>query len=168
LRLRGAHLVPDGVVLALLGIVLVEVDDVHDGLRVLLLLLLRDAILLQHALPFLGEALEGCQWWGDEQGEEEDQDQGPAAYRVFARLVVDAHVGDMHRVGGRGDGRPARRAQHAAHKGGKGALLLCAAREALLCALAAAIAVAVRLGVAGRGRGGGGGVHVGVEGARGT
>lgn len=76
-------------------------------------------------------------------------------------------MGDVHGVGGRRDGGPARGAQHAAHKGGKGALLLCAAREALLRAVAAAIAVAVRLGGAARGRGRRR-VHVGVEGARGT
>lgn len=57
LRLRGAHLVPDGVLFVLLGIVLVEVDHVHDGLGVLLLLLLRNAILLEHTLPLLGETL---------------------------------------------------------------------------------------------------------------
>jgi hypothetical protein len=53
----GGHLVPYGVVAILLGIVLVEGDDVHDGLRVLFLFLLRDAILLQHALPFLWQTL---------------------------------------------------------------------------------------------------------------
>ena len=52
-----AHLLPDIVVVVLFGVLLVEVDDVHGCLGVLLLLLLCDAILLQHALPFLGEAL---------------------------------------------------------------------------------------------------------------
>jgi hypothetical protein len=56
--MRGPHLVPDGIFLALLGIVLVEVDDIHDSLRVLLLLLLRYAVLREHALPFLGETLD--------------------------------------------------------------------------------------------------------------
>lgn len=46
LRLRRAHLVPDGIVLVLLSVVLVEVDHIHDSLGVLLLLLLGDAILL--------------------------------------------------------------------------------------------------------------------------
>jgi hypothetical protein len=58
LRLRRAHFVPDGVVLGLLSVVLVEVDDVHDSLGVLLLFLLGDAILLEHALPFFGKALD--------------------------------------------------------------------------------------------------------------
>jgi hypothetical protein len=49
--LDGAHLVPD-VAVALL----VELDDVHDGLRVLLLLESGDAALLEELLPLLGEA----------------------------------------------------------------------------------------------------------------
>jgi len=58
LRVGRAHLVPDGiVVVALLGVVLVEVDHVNGGLGVLLLLLLGDAIAGQHALPFLRQAL---------------------------------------------------------------------------------------------------------------
>jgi hypothetical protein len=57
------HLVPDRIFLALLSIVLVEVDNVHDSLRVLLLLFLCDAILLQHALPFLGETLDTVSEW---------------------------------------------------------------------------------------------------------
>lgn len=70
LRVRGAHLVPDGIVLVLLGIVLVKVDHIDDSLGMLLLFFLGDAILLQHALPFFGEALcavlasEGFEGWG--------------------------------------------------------------------------------------------------------
>lgn len=88
-----------------------------------------------------------------------------ATHRVLARVVVDADVGDVHGVRGRRDGRAARRAQHAAHEVGKGALLLCAAREALLGCIAAAVAVAVRLARGGRGRGRRR-VHLGGEGAR--
>lgn len=54
---RCAHLLPDIVVIVLLGVLLVEVDNVHRCLGVLLLLLLCNAVLLQHALPFLGETL---------------------------------------------------------------------------------------------------------------
>ena len=56
--MRVSHLVLDGIFLALLGIVLVEVDDVHDNLRVLLLILLRYAILCKHTLSFLVETLD--------------------------------------------------------------------------------------------------------------
>jgi hypothetical protein len=52
-----AHLLPNVVVVVLLGVLLVEVDNVHRCLGVLLLLLLCNAVLLQHALPFLGETL---------------------------------------------------------------------------------------------------------------
>ena len=55
----SAHLLPHLVVAGLLGVVLVEVDHVHGSLGVLLLLLLGNAILLEHALPFLGKALDG-------------------------------------------------------------------------------------------------------------
>ena len=58
LRVGRPHLVPDGVVLGLFRIVFVEIDHVDGGLRVLLLLLLGNAVLLQHALPFLGETLD--------------------------------------------------------------------------------------------------------------
>lgn len=79
-------------------------------------------------------------------------------------MVVNANVGDVHGVGGRRDGRAARRAQHAAHEVGEGALLLCAAREPLLGRIAAAVAVAVRLVGLRRWRGRGR-VHLVVEGA---
>lgn len=52
LGLGGAHFVPYCVLLVLLRIVLVEGHDIHEGLRMLLLLLFCNAILLQHALPF--------------------------------------------------------------------------------------------------------------------
>lgn len=55
----STHLLPHLIVSVPLGVVLVEVDNVHGSLGVLLLLLLGDAILLEHALPFLGEALGG-------------------------------------------------------------------------------------------------------------
>lgn len=126
--MSGTHLVPDGVVFAFLSIVLVEIDDIDGGLWVLLLLLLGDAVLLQHALPFPGEAGE------------------------LARLVVDADVGDVHWVGGRGDGGAARRAQHAAHEGGKGALLLAAVGASLLGRLAL-VAVAIARAFCARWRG---------------
>jgi hypothetical protein len=58
ISLSRAHLVPYRIVLVLLCVVLVESDDVHDGLGVLFLLLLGDAILLQHALPLFGQALD--------------------------------------------------------------------------------------------------------------
>lgn len=54
---RCAHLLPDIIIAVLLGIVLVEVDHVDGSLWMLLLLLLGDAVLLQHALPFLRETL---------------------------------------------------------------------------------------------------------------
>ena len=77
--------------------------------------------------------------------------QAAATYGELARLVVDANVGDVHGIGGRGDGGPARRAQHVAHKGGKGALLLAAVGPALLGHLAiVAVAVARALGAGGR------------------
>lgn len=46
LRVGWTHLVPDGIVFVLFGIVLVEVDDIYGSLWILLLLLLGDAILL--------------------------------------------------------------------------------------------------------------------------
>lgn len=145
-----AHLVPDGIVFVLLGVVLVEIDHVDGGLGILLLLLLGDAVLLQHALPFLGETLRhgqsvsqsvrrGAAWRAGTHGE-------------LARLVVDADVGDVHGVGGRRDGRAARRAQHAAHKGREGALLLAAVGAALLGRVAiVAVAIARALGARWRG-----------------
>lgn len=54
--LRRAHLVPDSIVL-FLGVVFVKVYDVYGGLGVQFLLLLCDAVLLQHALPFFRKAL---------------------------------------------------------------------------------------------------------------
>lgn len=53
-------------------------------------------------------------------------------YRELASLVVDADVGDMHGVGGRGDGGASRRAQYAVHEARKGALLLAAVRLSVL------------------------------------
>lgn len=56
--LRGrdaAQLVPNRGVTSTL---LIELDDFHDGLRVLLLLHLGDATFLEELLPFLGEASE--------------------------------------------------------------------------------------------------------------
>jgi hypothetical protein len=47
-------LVPDLVVVGAGGIFLVESHDIDHCLRVLLLLLLRDAARLQHPLPVLG------------------------------------------------------------------------------------------------------------------
>lgn len=142
LRMDCSHLVPHGIVLALLCIVLVEVDDVDCGLRVLLLLLLGNAVAGQHALPLLREALDNIS-----EGAQTKARSGRcnATYRELARLVVNADVGDMHGIGGRGDGRPARRAHEVAHKAGEGALLLRAARIALLRRLAlVAVAVAAR------------------------
>lgn len=124
----GPHLVPDGVVLALLGIVLVKVDDVDGGLRKLLLLLLADAVLLQHTLPFFGEA------------------------RVLARLIVDADVRDVHGVGGRGNGGAARGTQHAVDKGRKSTFFLATVRAALLGQLAV-VAIAIARALGGRDRG---------------
>ena len=145
LCVNGAHLVPDGVVFGLFCIVFVEVDDIHGSLWVLFLLLLGDAILLQHALPFLGKALASVSGRarkgriGIEKKQTARTCRGGrriasrrATYRELARLVVDADVGDVHGVGGRGDGRPPGRAQHAAHKGREGALLLPAVGPSLL------------------------------------
>lgn len=73
-------------------------------------------------------------------------------YRILARLIVDANVGDMHRVSGRGDSWPTRRAQHVAHEGGEAALLLAAVRPPLLgCLAIIAVAVAWALGARWRG-----------------
>jgi len=63
-------------------------------------------------------------------------------YGELARLVVDADVGDVHGVGRRRDGRAARRAHEVAHEAREGALLLAAARVALLGGIAL-VAVAV-------------------------
>lgn len=61
-------------------------------------------------------------------------------------------MGDVHGVGGRGDGRAARRAQHVAHEGREGALLLAAGRLAVPGAIAlVAVAVARALGARWRG-----------------
>lgn len=57
----------------------------------------------------------------------------------------------MHGVGGRGDGGAARRAQHAAHEGGEGALLLAVEAPSLGAVGLIAVAVARALGARGRG-----------------
>lgn len=73
-------------------------------------------------------------------------------YSELARLVVYADVGDVHGVGGRRNGRAARRAQHVAHKGAEGALLLAAVRLPALQAIAlVAVPVARALGPRWRG-----------------
>ena len=72
-------------------------------------------------------------------------------YRELARLVVNADVGDVHGVGRGGDGWAARRAQHVAHEGGEGALLLAVGLPALDAIAVVAVAVARALG--GRWRG---------------
>ena len=73
-------------------------------------------------------------------------------YRELARLVVDADVGDVHGVRRGGDGRATRRAQHAAHEGAEGALLLAAVRLPVLHAIALiAVPVARALGARWRG-----------------
>lgn len=61
-------------------------------------------------------------------------------------------MGDVHGIGGRGDGGAARRAQHVAHEGREGALLLAAGRLPVLGAVAVvAVAVARALGTGRRG-----------------
>jgi hypothetical protein len=42
---------------SLLCIFLIESDHIYDNLRVLLLLLLRDTAIVNHALPFFGKTL---------------------------------------------------------------------------------------------------------------
>lgn len=42
---------------SLLCIFLIESDHIYDNLRVLLLLLLRDTTIVNHALPFFGKTL---------------------------------------------------------------------------------------------------------------
>lgn len=53
-------------------------------------------------------------------------------YRELAGLVVDADVGNMHGVGWRGYGGPARGAQHAVHEAREGTLFLATVRFAVL------------------------------------
>lgn len=53
MRIGMIEFVPDFIVSA--SILLVESHDVDHGLRMLLLFLLRDTILLQQSLPFLGK-----------------------------------------------------------------------------------------------------------------
>jgi hypothetical protein len=62
-------------------------------------------------------------------------------------------MGDVHGIGGRGNGRPSRGAHEIAHEAGECALLLAAARMPLLCSVALiAVPVAARaLGARGRG-----------------
>jgi hypothetical protein len=57
LRSRMVKLFPYSVFFFALGIALVECHDVHDSLRILFLLFLRYAALLQRSLPFLRKAL---------------------------------------------------------------------------------------------------------------
>lgn len=66
-------------------------------------------------------------------------------YRELASLVVDADVGNVHGIGGRGNGGPARGAHEVAHESGKSTLFLAAVGLALLCNLAiVAVAIAAR------------------------
>ena len=51
-------LLPDTIVYIFTSDVVVEGDDVHDRLRIALLLIPGDAAVLQHALPFLGQSLQ--------------------------------------------------------------------------------------------------------------
>lgn len=51
------ELMPDYVIHFSFGGIFVEGDDIHDGLRILFLFRLGDATLLQHPLPFFGQAL---------------------------------------------------------------------------------------------------------------
>lgn len=74
-----------------------------------------------------------------------------ATYGELARLVVDADVGDVHGVGRGRDGGAARRAQHVAHEGREGALLLVVQAPALGAVGLIAVAVARALGARGRG-----------------
>jgi hypothetical protein len=71
-------------------------------------------------------------------------------YGELARLVVDADVSDVHRVGRGRDGGAARRAQHTAHEGREGALLLVVQAPALGAVSLIAVAVARALDARGR------------------
>lgn len=53
--LRIVEFVPNLVVAVAAGVLFVESHDIHHGLRVLLLFLLRNAILLEQTLPFFGK-----------------------------------------------------------------------------------------------------------------
>lgn len=72
-------------------------------------------------------------------------------YGELARLVVDANVSDVHGVGWGRDGGAARRAQHVAHEGREGALLLVVQAPASGTVGLIAVAVARALGARGRG-----------------
>jgi hypothetical protein len=93
-------LVPYLIITITTSVFLIETHDVHHSLRVLFLLLLRDAILLQQALPLFGQACE------------------------LAGLVVISDVGDVDRVfGSRDFDIGSRRAQHTIDKARETGLL---------------------------------------------
>lgn len=98
-RLRGrdsSHLVPDGVVATAL---LVELDNIHDRLRILLLVALGNATLLEKLLPFLRET------------------------RELTRRRVEADMGEVHWVVRRANLGTLRSVQEVSNEAGKSAFL---------------------------------------------
>ena len=113
------ELVVGPVVGGVLVVLFVEGDDVDDGLGVLFLLLLGDAVGAQGALPFFGEALREIRSAQSGAGAGRDA----VAYGELARLAVVADVGDMNGILGGRNGGFARSVDQVVHEAGEAAHL---------------------------------------------
>lgn len=135
-------LVPDGIIALPLHCLLVVGDDVDKCLGVLLLLLLGDAVLLQHSLPFFRQSLEGVSLrdvdlrplpslsLGSRREDQRESEQGDVSkwgdntHSVLAGLIVNTDMGDVHWICRCRYRRSSRRAEDAVHEARESTLLL--------------------------------------------